>query len=43
MDMLKEYAGQIQIWSWFHDFWQSYAAFTLKKKEIFSFRSLSPK
>jgi hypothetical protein len=30
MDTSKECAGQVQIWSWFSDFWQSYAPFTLK-------------
>jgi hypothetical protein len=39
MDTLKEYAGQVRIWSWFDDFWQIYAHF---KYDIFSFRSLSP-
>jgi hypothetical protein len=30
MDTLKECEGQIWIGSWFHDFWQSNAPFTLK-------------
>ena len=30
IDTSKECAGQFQIWSWFDDFWQSYAPFTLK-------------
>jgi hypothetical protein len=33
----KEWAGQVQIWSWFDDFWQSYAPFTLKMKWNFQF------
>jgi hypothetical protein len=31
MEMSKECAGQVQIWSWFDDFWQSNALITLKK------------
>jgi hypothetical protein len=30
MDMSLENTGQVQIWSWFNDFWQSYAPFSLK-------------
>jgi hypothetical protein len=30
MDMSKEFAGIVCIWSWFNDFWQSYAPFSLK-------------
>jgi hypothetical protein len=30
LDTSKECAGQVRIWSWFDDFWQSYAPFTLK-------------
>jgi hypothetical protein len=29
-------AGQVRIWSWFNDFWQSYAPLTLKKNKKFS-------
>jgi hypothetical protein len=34
-----ENTGQVQIWSWLDDFWQSYAPLTLKEKEIFSSHS----
>jgi hypothetical protein len=37
MDMAKECAGQARIWSWFDDFWQSYAPFTLKMIWSFQF------
>jgi hypothetical protein len=30
MDMSWENTGQVRIWSWFDDFWQSYAPLTLK-------------
>jgi hypothetical protein len=30
MDTSKKWTGQIRMWSWFNDFWQSYAPFTLK-------------
>jgi hypothetical protein len=30
MDMSSDNTGQVRIWSWFDDFWQSYAPFTLK-------------
>jgi hypothetical protein len=30
MVMSWENSGQVRIWSWFDDFWQSYAPFTLK-------------
>jgi hypothetical protein len=32
MDMSWDNTGQNRIWSWFDDFWQSYALFTLKTK-----------
>jgi hypothetical protein len=37
MDMSKECAGQVGIWSWFDDFWQSYSPFTLKMIRNFQF------
>jgi hypothetical protein len=40
MDMSKEWAGQVPIWSWFDVYWQSYDPLTMNKG-IFSFRSLS--
>jgi hypothetical protein len=30
MDMSWENTGQVRIWGWFDDFWQSYVPFTLK-------------
>jgi hypothetical protein len=30
IDMSKECTGQVCIWSWFDDFWQINAPFTLK-------------
>jgi hypothetical protein len=42
MDMSKESAVQVRIWSWLNDFWQSNGPFTLKKKEIYNICSLSP-
>jgi hypothetical protein len=30
MDMSWENTGQVRIWSWYDDFWQSYTPFTLK-------------
>jgi hypothetical protein len=30
MDMFLECPGQVRIWSWFNDFWQSKSPFTLK-------------
>jgi hypothetical protein len=41
MGMSWENTGWVSIWSWFDDFWQSYAPFTLKMIWNFSFRSLS--
>jgi hypothetical protein len=37
MDMSWENTGQIWIWSWFDNFWQSYAPFTMKIIWIFQF------
>jgi hypothetical protein len=37
MDMSWENTGQVRIWSWFDDFWQSYAPFTLKIIRNFQF------
>jgi hypothetical protein len=34
MDASKECAGQVRIWSWFNNFWHSYAPFTLKKRKF---------
>jgi hypothetical protein len=36
MDTSKKCPGQLQILSWFDDFWQSNARLTLKKKRKFS-------
>jgi hypothetical protein len=41
MDMSWENTGQVRIWSWFDDFLQSYAPFTLKIIWNFQFHSLS--
>jgi hypothetical protein len=38
MDTSKKCVGQVRIWSWFNDFWQSYVPFTLKKIWNFQFR-----
>jgi hypothetical protein len=42
MDMSWTNTAQVGIWSWFNDFWQSYAPFTLKIIWNFQFRSLTP-
>jgi hypothetical protein len=41
MDTSKECADQVRIWLWFDDSWQL-SLLNYEKKEIFSFRSLSP-
>jgi hypothetical protein len=38
MDTSKKCVGQVRIWSWFNDFWQSYVPFTLKIIWNFQFR-----
>jgi hypothetical protein len=39
MDTIRNYAGQVRIWSWFDDFWQTYICIPLE--ENFSFHSLN--
>jgi hypothetical protein len=43
MHMSKECADQVQIWSWFNEFWQSYAPSTLKNRNVLVSLIVSPK